>query len=63
METRTTKLEAIVDYPDDSVYLTMCLANLFREYAGWLDDVGAMKVAGEGEIGLPSGIMKWRAVE
>lgn len=63
METRTIRLEAIVDYPDDSVYLTLCLANLYREYADWLIDVGAHNVGGKGEIGLPSGTMKWRAIE
>lgn len=63
METRTIRLEAVVEYPDDRVYLTTCLANLYREYADWLDDVGAMNVSGKGEIGLPSGIMKWRVIE
>ena len=63
METRTILLEAIVNYPDESQTLTHALANIYREYADWLDDVGPDNVQGQGEIGLPSGMMKWRVVE
>ena len=63
METRTILLEAIVDYPDDRQPLSLALAGLYRQYAEWLEDVGPYMVREEGEIGLPSGMMKWRYQE
>ena len=63
METRTILLEAIVDYPDERQTLTLALANLYREYADWLEEVGPYNIHEQGVIGLPSGMMKWRAQE
>lgn len=51
---------ADVEYTDDSKPLTLSFANLLREYADWLESVGPYAVGGTGNIGLPSGSIKWR---
>ena len=62
-EKRTIMLEAIVDYPDDLRPLTLCTALLCKEYSDWLTGMDPFLIQGQGEIELPSGMMKWRAVE
>lgn len=53
----------VVDYPDDCTPLTVRLTSLLREYCDWMEEVGHMKIGIEGNIGLPSGSVKWRRVE
>ncbi len=55
---------ANVDMPDDeSRPLSLCTANLWREYADWLEQVGPSKIGAQGDVGLASGTVKWRALE
>lgn len=49
-----------VDYEDDRTPLTIKSANLHREFADWLEEVGAINVGERGNIGLPSGSVEWR---
>lgn len=49
-------------YPDDTQYLTHRVSALFREFADWQDEVGPLNIAADGDIGLPSGSIKWRRV-
>ena len=52
---------ATIDYPgSETVPATLKLAGLFRDFADWLEQVGPVQVGAEGEIGLPSGFIKWR---
>jgi hypothetical protein len=62
MEARTILLEAVLN-PDDSIPPTISMANLFIEFSYWIKDTGPYNVQEAGEIGLPSGMMKWRAKE
>jgi hypothetical protein len=49
-----------VNYPDDRTPLTLREAVLLREYADWIEEVGPHNIMETGNIGLPSGSIKWR---
>jgi len=61
-ETRRMRMDVTVNYPDDRKYLTLELANLMREFADWIEQVGPMNIAAEGVIGLNTGSIRWRAL-
>jgi uncharacterized protein YaeQ len=61
--TRKVRIEAIVIYDDDKMLFTLGMANLLEEFANWMKDVGPLSIEEKGDIGLPSGTIKWRAVE
>lgn len=54
------RYETIVYHPDSKTYLSLEVARLWREYANWLDSVNLLMIEAQGEIELPSGIVKWR---
>lgn len=50
------------DFPDEKQMLTHRLSALFRELADWMEDVGPQAIGETGDIGLPSGSIKWRRI-
>lgn len=56
------RYDVVIKYPDDSRYLTLCIAQLFREYTDWLESVNPLMVDAQGMIELPSGQIKWRRI-
>jgi hypothetical protein len=52
----------VVDYPDDMLPLDVRLTNLLREYCNWMEEIGSQHLGVDGNIGLPSGSVKWRRI-
>jgi hypothetical protein len=51
-----------INYDDDRVPLTIRSAQLHREFADWLEEVGPLNVQEVGDVGLASGSVKWRRI-